>query len=139
MVEDLFPLDISQLFLFFFDAEKIRSLAEARDRQQARNLGSAITSLLGLDIVERLIADSTVLRTRLAKRTGTPEHQTQVAALEEILRDRQKRLSSLSTERAALENPRLRAETEWKAAEEAFAASGGKHWEARQEPQPPAR
>src|SRR5207302_5664691 len=66
LVEDLFPLDISQLF--FFDAEKIRSLAE--DESSSRALGAAIKSLLGLDIVERLITDSTVLQTRLAKKAG---------------------------------------------------------------------
>ncbi len=57
LVEDLLPLDISQLF--FFDAEKIRSLAE--DESSSKALGAAIKSLLGLDIVERLITDSTVL------------------------------------------------------------------------------
>jgi DNA sulfur modification protein DndD len=67
LVEELFPLDISQLF--FFDAEKIRSLAE--DESGSRALGAAIKTLLGLDIVERLITDSTALQTRLAKRAGS--------------------------------------------------------------------
>jgi DNA sulfur modification protein DndD len=129
LVEDLFPLDISQLF--FFDAEKIRVLAENESSSKA--LGAAIKSLLGLDIVERLITDSTVLQARLAKKLGTPEHQAQVEALEQLVREHQTRLDALSTERAALENNRLRAETELKEAEEAFAAGGGRHWEARQE------
>jgi DNA sulfur modification protein DndD len=129
LVEDLFPLDISQLF--FFDAEKIRVLAE--DESSSKALGAAIKSLLGLDIVERLITDSTAMQARLAKRLGTPEHQAQVEALEQLARQHQSRLDTLSTERAALENNRLRAETELKEAEEAFAAGGGKHWEARQE------
>ena len=77
LVEDLFPLDISQLF--FFDAEKIRVLAE--DESSSKALGAAIKSLLGLDIVERLITDSTAMQARLAKRLGTPEHQAQVEAL----------------------------------------------------------
>ena len=129
LVEELFPLDISQLF--FFDAEKIRSLAE--DESSSKALGAAIKSLLGLDIVERLITDSTVLQARLAKRAGTPEHQAQVELLEQALQQHQARLSTLLTESAALENDRLRAETDLKLAEEAFAASGGKHWEARQQ------
>jgi len=41
LVEDLFPLDISQLF--FFDAEKIRVLAE--DESSSKALGAAIKSL----------------------------------------------------------------------------------------------
>jgi DNA sulfur modification protein DndD len=129
LVEDLFPLDISQLF--FFDAEKIRTLAE--DESSSRALGAAIKSLLGLDIVERLIADSTVLQTRLAKRAGSPEHQSAVEALEQQLRDQQAAVDRLSTERAALENARLRAEADLQEAEQAFAAGGGKHWEAREE------
>ena len=52
LVEDFFPLEVSQLF--FFDAEKIRSLAE--DETSSQVLGSAVKSLLGLDVAERLIA-----------------------------------------------------------------------------------
>jgi hypothetical protein len=63
LVEDFFPLEVSQLF--FFDAEKIRSLAE--DETSSQVLGTAVKSLLGLDIAERLIADSAVLEARLAK------------------------------------------------------------------------
>ena len=54
LVEDFFPLEVSQLF--FFDAEKIRSLAE--DETSSQVLGTAVKSLLGLDIAERLIADA---------------------------------------------------------------------------------
>ena len=43
VVEDFFPLEVSQLF--FFDAEKIRSLAE--DETSSQVLGSAVKSLLG--------------------------------------------------------------------------------------------
>jgi len=129
LVEELFPLDISQLF--FFDAEKIRVLAE--DDSSSKALGAAIKSLLGLDIVERLIADSTAMQARLAKKLGTPEHQAQVETLEQRAREHQSRLDTLTTERASLENIRLRAEMELKEAEDAFAADGGRHWEARQE------
>ena len=96
LVEDFFPLEVSQLF--FFDAEKIRSLAE--DETSSQVLGTAVKSLLGLDIVERLITDSTVLQTRLAKRAGTPEHQAQVESLEQLLHEHQVALASLTTERA---------------------------------------
>jgi DNA sulfur modification protein DndD len=129
LVEELFPLDISQLF--FFDAEKIRALADEESSSKA--LGAAIKSLLGLDIVERLITDSTVLQTRLAKRLGTPEHQSQVEALEQQARDHQGRFETLNTERASLANTLLRVAAEQKQAEEAFAAKGGRLWDARQD------
>ena len=73
LVEELFPLEISQLF--FFDAEKIRTLAETETGSKA--LEAAIKSLLGLDIVERLIADSVVLQSRLARRVGSAEERAQ--------------------------------------------------------------
>jgi DNA sulfur modification protein DndD len=53
-VEELIPFGIAQLC--FFDAEKIRFLAD--DETSSEALGSAVKSLLGLDLVERLIADS---------------------------------------------------------------------------------
>jgi DNA sulfur modification protein DndD len=43
LVEELIPLEISQLF--FFDAEKIRALAE--DASSSQTLGAAIKTLLG--------------------------------------------------------------------------------------------
>ena len=64
LVEDFFPLEVSQLF--FFDAEKIRSLAE--DETSSQVLGSAVKSLLGLDIAERLIGDAAVVETNLRKK-----------------------------------------------------------------------
>src|SRR5882724_11029940 len=135
LMEDIFPLDISGLF--FFDAEKIRTLAE--DETSSKALGAAIKSLLGLDIVERLITDSAVLQTRLAKKDVPPEHKAEVAALEQGLREHQARLDALTTERAALENNRLRAATEEKEAEAVFAAGGGKHWDARDASGPASR
>ena len=83
LVEELIPLEISQLF--FFDGEKIRTLAE--DATSSTALGSAIKALLGLDMVERLIGDATVLQTRLARQAGTPEHRAQVEGLEGQIRD----------------------------------------------------
>jgi DNA sulfur modification protein DndD len=128
-VEELIPLEISQLF--FFDGEKIRSLAE--DASSSEALGAAIKALLGLDIVERLMADAGVLQGRLARQTGTPEQRAQAEALEQQLGDLQSQLQSAVAERAALENQRLRAVVHQHEAEETFKAVGGKHWEERQD------
>jgi DNA sulfur modification protein DndD len=128
MVEELFPLEISQLF--FFDAEKIRSLAE--DETSSKALGAAIKSLLGLDIVERLITDSTVLQTRLASKAAAPQQKVEIEQSESAVRANQAKLDAIIAERAALENRRLKAEAEAQAAEHAFAAKGGRHWDARE-------
>ena len=78
LVEDFFPLEVSQLF--FFDAEKIRSLAE--DETSSQVLGAAVKSLLGLDVAERLIADAAVLEARLSKKAGATRAQDDRAELE---------------------------------------------------------
>ncbi|HKQ05756.1 MAG TPA: DNA sulfur modification protein DndD [Blastocatellia bacterium] len=59
-VEAFMPLRISHLF--FFDGEKIESLADFENSAQL--LSTAIRSLLGLDIVERLTTDLIVFERR---------------------------------------------------------------------------
>ena len=78
LVEDFFPLEVSQLF--FFDAEKIRSLAE--DETSSQVLGSAVKSLLGLDIAERLIGDAAVVETNLRKKAESSDSNDNRAELE---------------------------------------------------------
>ncbi len=129
LVEELIPLEISQLF--FFDGEKIRALAE--DASSSAALSAAVKALLGLDLVERLIADATVLQARLAKKVGTPEERAAAEALERQYEAARGELAALTAERAALRNRVERAEEEQRRAEGAFAAGGGKHWDARQD------
>ena len=127
LVEDLIPLEISQLF--FFDAEKIRNLAEDDSSSQA--LGSAIKSLLGLDIVERLIVDATALQSRIGKRAVSGPQQAQAGQIEEKAATAQNRLATLLQQRAGLQNELERANEQVRQSQEAFAQAGGKHWEAR--------
>ena len=127
LVEELLPLEISQLF--FFDAEKIRALAE--DASSSETLGAAIKTLLGLDIVERLVADTTVLQARLAKQAGSPEERAGLEELERSQTNFREEISRLQTQRASLENERLLAESDLHDAEEAFSLSGGKRVEER--------
>jgi DNA sulfur modification protein DndD len=128
LVEELIPLEISQLF--FFDGEKIRALAEDSSSSQA--LGAAVKTLLGLDLVERLIADATVLQARLVKEAGSPEQRAAVEALEQEQTQLDADITGLKQDQGALQNQRERAENELREAEATFAAGGGKHWQARQ-------
>src|SRR5437879_2088797 len=127
LVEELIPLEISQLF--FFDGEKIRTLAD--DTTSSETLGTAIKALLGLDIVERLITDAAILEARLAKEAGTPEQRAEAEQLEEQMRNLQSQIAQLNQERASLENECQRAKKTLDEAREKFAAVGGRHWEAR--------
>lgn len=128
LVEELIPIEIAQIF--FFDGEKIRALAE--DATSSETLGTAIRALLGLDIVERLIADASVLQARLTKLAGDPEERAVVEGLERVRDACRVEVERVVAERASLQNHWLRAEVAKKAAEERFALVGGKHWEERQ-------
>lgn len=59
-VETFLPRGIAGLF--FFDGEQIEALADLERSRQV--LGSALAALLGLDLVERLATDLSVLRRR---------------------------------------------------------------------------
>jgi len=130
-VEDLLPQGIAQLC--FFDAEKVRFLADDESTTQA--LGGAIKSLLGLDLVERLIADVVVLEVRIAKRAGSSDELAEVERLEERLSGTQTEIERLVQDRAQAENQRQAAERVSHAAEDKFAKIGGQHWEDRQDRQ----
>ncbi|MCL4202930.1 MAG: DNA sulfur modification protein DndD [Pirellulaceae bacterium] len=127
LVEELIPLGIAQLC--FFDAEKIRFLAEDETSMQA--LGGAIKSLLGLDLAERLVADASVLEGRLAKRAVESAELAEVRELESEYEARQTDIDRLVREVGTLENHRQRAATRVQEVEEQFAKVGGRHWEAR--------
>src|SRR5262249_25861432 len=129
LVEDFFPLEVSQLF--FFDAEKIRSLAE--DETSSQVLGTAVKSLLGLDIAERLIADAGVLEGRLTRALETTPPPEDRADLERSVDQLRAEIDALTIERGEHENLRQRAESELQRLEEEFKAAGGRHWEGRTE------
>lgn len=128
LVEELIPYGIAQLC--FFDAEKIRFLAE--DETSTAALGTAIKSLLGLDLVERLVTDAGVLEGRLAKRARKSGDLMDVERLEGGLASKQAEIERLVQERGTLENPRLAAHDRVLEAEENFAKIGGEHWQQRE-------
>ncbi len=128
LVEELIPYGIAQLC--FFDAEKIRFLAEDETSTQA--LGEAIKSLLGLDLAERLVTDSSVLETRLANRVKKSEELEKLESEAETLEEREAECRKLKQERASLVPQQERAANRLQSAEEQFARIGGKHWEERE-------
>ena len=128
LVEELIPIGISQLF--FFDAEQIRFLAD--DDTGNKALGSAIKSLLGLDLAERLVADAKVLEARMLKEApADSENKQRVAELEHTIAEKDSAVKSFKETMAKLEGERQRAEEEARRAEEAFSKAGGKHWKQR--------
>jgi DNA sulfur modification protein DndD len=91
-VETFLPRGIAGLF--FFDGEQIEALADLERSRQV--LGSALAALLGLDLVERLTTDLSVLRRR---------HRTQQVPdnLRETVEERQRAVTAIrQAEEAAL-------------------------------------
>ena len=128
-IEGLIPLGISQLF--FFDAEKIRFLAD--DETDTEALGAAIRSLLGLDLAERLIADASIVERRLSESILGQESDEQSQLLKRQLEAISPELSDTLTEQGSLENRVLRAKSELDQANAEFASVGGDNWSRRVE------
>jgi DNA sulfur modification protein DndD len=78
-IESYIPSGISHLF--FFDAEQIKDLAEGE--HAAELLGTAIHSLLGLDLVERLETDLIALERKKKTSSKTGEDANKVRHSEE--------------------------------------------------------
>jgi len=127
LVDDLVPFGVAQLC--FFDAEKVRFLAEQENCSGA--LGDAIKALLGLDLPERLIADTVVLESRIARRIQKSEDLAKVEELESSWRTAKADVDQLRQEKASLIPELERAEQESERAEAEFARVGGRHWENR--------
>ncbi|ART63120.1 DNA sulfur modification protein DndD [Kushneria marisflavi] len=72
-LNELIPAGVSDLF--FFDGEKIAQLA---DDTGGAALEQSIKKLLGLDVVERLAGDLTVLNRNLTKRSSAQEIQSKI-------------------------------------------------------------
>jgi len=128
IVEELIPLGISRLF--FFDAEQIRFLAD--DESSHHTLGTAVKSLLGLDLAERLIADASVLENRLSEQISSVFHAPEYPALLKQLGEKDDELQRKRAELAALENKRQRANEAKRRADQRFEQVGGKHWVQRE-------
>jgi DNA sulfur modification protein DndD len=92
VIEAYLPVAISHLF--FFDGEQIKELAEGSNA--AAILGASISSLLGLDLVDRLDADLRVFERRKRSEDMDPESAlllTQVQAEVELYNQEREKLA----------------------------------------------
>lgn len=81
-LNELIPIGVSDLF--FFDGEKIKELAEDNS---GISLGDSIKKLLGLDIIETLEADLTILSRNEAKKAASPKLASEIDLLEKALEE----------------------------------------------------
>lgn len=121
-LETLFPLGISNLFLF--DGEQVKELAE--DLTFPPSVVSAIRSLLGLELPDRLAADLDVLATRKQKKIAGPEQRQKLTEIEQNLEIQIEERQLAYNWLAALRPRRDRAEETLRLAEETFILEGGR-------------
>jgi DNA sulfur modification protein DndD len=126
-VEEFIPARISHLFLF--DGEKVESYA-ALDGAPAL-IATAIQSLLGLDIVERLVTDLGILERRKRSETRSAaepsEEEALNAKLQALEAERLAERNALSSQTNALD----RAKQQLEQVEERFKRQGGDLYAAR--------
>jgi DNA sulfur modification protein DndD len=126
-IEGYLPSRIAHLF--FFDGEQIKELAERENA--AGILGTAIHSLLGLDVVDRLQADLKVLerRKRAEVLDGKAAEDFSRAQLE--LKSIEALQAEVCATRASLENVVGRLAKDANTARERFRSAGGEAYQRR--------
>lgn len=87
---------------------------------------SAIRSLLGLKLPDRLSADLDVLTARKRKLLASPQEQAQLLEIEQRLEAQERERRALLKKPSALKPKLERAEEKLRQAEERFLAEGGK-------------
>ena len=121
VVEAYLPVAISNLF--FFDGEQIKELAEGSNAAQI--LGTAIRSLLGLDLVDRLEGDLKTFERRKKKEVLDAETAKKLKQAEKELQEFDNQLEQTALERGRLTNEAGRLARDAKAKEDRFKAEGG--------------
>lgn len=129
LVEELLPLDISSLF--FFDGEKIEALADPE--RAGRVVATAVESLLGLNLLDRLSVDLVALERRKRAITADDAAKQRLAQLEADLAAARAHRARAMQERAARQNEVDRSEAALRNAERVFRREGGELFERRAE------
>lgn len=120
-VEDLLPLEVASLF--FFDGEKIESLADP-DRA-APVIASAVHSLLGVNTVEQLRTDLLGLQRRQKVAREDEEALEQITTVEKQLADTERACADATQRVASVQANLSRAEAVLAKVESIFASEGG--------------
>lgn len=121
VIEAYLPVGISNLF--FFDGEQIKDLAEGGNA--AVILGTAISSLLGLDLVDRLDADLRIFERRKKAEGLDPEAARLLAQAQAELEHLDKEQERLAMQIGGLVNEAGRLGKDLRDKEKAFQQQGG--------------
>lgn len=128
-VETFLPRGIAGLF--FFDGEQIEALADMERSQQV--LRTALDALLGLDLVERLGTDLSVIRRRKRGHQVPEKMRRGLDAQQKIVDATHLTLEAAKAEESKRRTDVERYEKQFFHATEAFRAAGGELLERREE------
>lgn len=128
-IEAYLPSSIAHLF--FFDGEQIKELAEGG--HAADILGTAIHSLLGLDLVDRLENDLKVFERKKKSEGLDPEAARKLAQARGELTEIDRQQEQTAMEEGALVNEAGRLAKELRAKEDEFRKEGGELFLKRKE------
>lgn len=128
-VDEFMPNRLAHLF--FFDGEKIEGLADFE--KSAELLSSAIHSLLGLDIVDRLTADLTVLERKKRTALKTDADRIAIERAEAEVERLERSHKDLTEMRGAAQNDLDRLQKRLHTVESQFRTEGGDLYERRSE------
>jgi DNA sulfur modification protein DndD len=128
-IEGYLPSRVAHLF--FFDGEQIKELAERENA--AGILGTAIHSLLGLDVVDRLQADLKVLERRKRGEVLDGKAAEDYSRAQLDLKNVESLQAEACVARASLENVVGRLLKDATSARERFRAAGGEAYQRRAE------
>ena len=106
-LNELIPSGVSDLF--FFDGEKISELA---DDTGGVALEQSIKKLLGLDIVERLSGDLTVLKRNITKRSSVEVIRSQIDTQKAMLEENRHQIELVRQERNTVNIQRAEVQTQ---------------------------
>ena len=128
-LETFFPSNIAHLF--FFDGEKIEQLADFE--HSAQLLQAAIYSLLGLNVVDQLNRDLSVLEGKKQKTLKGLSNSNEVDAIQRDLKGNNERINQLSQEKASLQTHLDGLEKTLREIDARYWQQGGELFERRQE------
>lgn len=128
-VEEFLPARIAHLFLF--DGEQIEAYADPKN--SAGLIETAVYNLLGLDLVEKLGSDLSVIERRRRLEARPPAEQDRFADLERVRDDARLRVETCHADHAKRAAELSRLEAQRSALEAKYRKEGGHLYERRAE------
>ncbi|KMZ53076.1 DNA sulfur modification protein DndD [Dorea sp. D27] len=120
LIEEILPHAVAPFF--FFDGEKISELASAENEEQ---ISDSIKSLLGIDLIEKLIHDLEIVESKKLKALNESDYTIELKVQENAIKEnkRQLELNSEQLKKIRKDNKYLRKELE--ELEEKYTMAGG--------------